>query len=254
MQDKLIERDRYDNSSREKLATLREHTYYTSLWDKSFPEYLLSPYKYYHETIKTISYANCKQLDLCCGDGIHSFTGAFEGAEVTALDYAEGSIEIAKKRSTELGVKVNFKVADVEKLSFDDEQFNLVTCASSLSYLESQPFISEVFRVLKKNGAFVCVDSFNYNPIYKLNRFVHYLKGERTFSTLKRMPDYQTITLINELFTHVEVNYFGIFSFLAPFLSKIFGTKKASNIIDQLDKRFSFLKKFAFKIVIKAIK
>ena len=49
--------------------------------------------------------------------------------------------------------------------------------------------LNEIHRVLKQNGIFICIDSLNENPIYKLNRYLHYLRGNRTKSTLKRMPD-----------------------------------------------------------------
>ena len=29
----------------------------------------------------------------------------------------------------------------------------------------------EIYRTLKKDGHFICVDSLNHNPIYRLNRF-----------------------------------------------------------------------------------
>jgi hypothetical protein len=36
---------------------------------------------------------------------------------------------------------------------------------------------------LKNKGAFIAIDSLNNNPIYRLNRYLHYLKGERSLST-----------------------------------------------------------------------
>ena len=87
-----------------------------------------------------------------------------------------------------------------------------------------------------------------------MNRYIHYLKGERTLSTLNRMPDITTIQILNSRFKSVPVNYFGIFSFLGPVFQKIIGDIKAKKIIDRLDNRMSFLKNQAFKIVLIAKK
>ena len=39
-------------------------------------------------------FKNPNLLDLCCGDGVYSFIGAINGANVIALDYSEKSIEV----------------------------------------------------------------------------------------------------------------------------------------------------------------
>ena len=71
-------------------------------------------------------------------------------------------------------------VADMEQLPFENESFNVVTCAGSLSYGDAEKVDSEIRRVIKPSGFFICVDSLNNNPVYRLNRFIHDLKKERT--------------------------------------------------------------------------
>jgi predicted methyltransferase MtxX (methanogen marker protein 4) len=67
--------------------------------------------------------------------------------------------------------------------------------------------------VLKKGDVFICIDSFNYNLIYRLNRYVHYLRGYRSYGTLLKMLNVNTIRLVKQIYTLVDVKYFGIFTF-----------------------------------------
>lgn len=108
--------------------------------------------------------------------------------------------------------------------------------------------------MLKKGGVFICVDSFNHNLIYRLNRYFHYLRGDRSYGTLLKMPNMNTIRLVKRIYTLVDVKYFGIFTFLAPALNIIFSPERVTTIINKLDYLFTYLKRYAFKIVIYATK
>lgn len=252
--DKLIEKERYNTSS--SLKKSDDNSFLRILGADNFESYIKPPYLLYNKLIAdlAISKSNIRHLDLCCGDGIHSLTSAMLGANVIAIDFAENSIKLARQRAELFNLNIDFQVGDVEQLPFDNESFDLVTCAGSLSYLNHTVFLKEVFRVLKPGGSFICVDSFNHNIVYRANRFIHYLRGQRTYSTLKRMPNQKLLTEINSQYEQFEVYYFGIFNFLTPILKKFFKSEKIVSIIENLDIKFSFLKKFSFKIVFKATK
>lgn len=256
MEDKHIEQERYNNFSESLLNIIeKEKVLLYELGPENSPLYLQAPYLYYHNLINQNTSESKKQLDLCCGNGIHSFTGAKNGAKVIALDYAEKSILICKKRAEILKLSVDFRTSDVQTLNdFVNEDFDIVTCAGSLSYLDSSIFFNEVFRVLKKGGIFICVDSFNHNPIYRLNRFIHYLRGRRSYGTLKRMPNMNTIIILNQIFTKVDVEYFGIFTFIAPLLKYFMSPEKITRTINKLDSILPCFKRYSFKIVISASK
>jgi ubiquinone/menaquinone biosynthesis C-methylase UbiE len=227
--DKIVEQERYNSSSKKKQTEVEQDSL-QKLGPDNFKDYLKPPYLFYHELIMDLASKreNLKHLDLCCGDGIHSLTSAQLGAKVIALDYAENSILLAKKRAKSHNVEIDFRTGDVESLPFEDSSFDLVTCAGSLSYIDHDLFLSEVYRVLKNGGAFICVDSLNHNFVYRVNRFIHYLRGQRTFSTLKGMPDSKLLNKIKSKYQGFDIRYFGIFVFTSPVL-KIFMSEKQIN-------------------------
>ena len=149
---------------------------------------------------------------------------------------------------------IQFLKGDAEDIQFPDNSFDVVTCVGSISYVPLEKFTAEVIRILKPGGRFIALDSFNHNPIYRFNRYLHYLKGNRSISTLNRMPTEKTLAYLEGQFQSLEKHYFGIFTFIAPLLSRFLRGAKAKKVIDYLDRKISFLKKYSFKIVIIAIK
>ena len=252
--DKLTEYQRYNKFSQNKLSSVSEDLLLT-IGAENFKPYLQSPYIFYEEILKNHINSNTTVMDLCCGDGIHSINLGYLSNHVIATDIAENSIEIAKLRAKALNINsIQFLKGDAEDIKFPDNSFDVVTCIGSISYVELEKFTAEVLRILKPGGRFIALDSFNHNPIYRFNRYLHYLKGNRSISTLNRMPSEKTLIYLEGQFQSIEKHYFGIFTFIAPLFSSFLGETKAKKVIDYLDKKVSFLKKYSFKIVLFAIK
>lgn len=252
--DKNKEQNRYNQSSKNKLSSLSKGQLKT-IGAKNFPPYLQSPYIFYKKLLKNHINSNTRVMDLCCGDGIHSINLGYLSNHVIATDIAENSIKIAKLRAKELNINsIQFLKGDAEDIQFPDNSFDVVTCVGSISYVELEKFTAEVLRILKPGGRFIALDSFNHNPVYRFNRYIHYLKGNRTISTLNRMPTEKTLAYLAEQFQSLEKCYFGIFTFIGPLLSKIFTKKTVKKIIDYLDTKMVLFKKNAFKIVLIATK
>ena len=140
----------------------------------------------------------------------------------------------------------------MEILPFDNEIFDIIACAGGLSYGNNKLVLDEIHRVLKQNGIFICIDSLNENPIYKLNRYVHYLRGNRTKSTLKRMPDRKLLQDYERKFGITKINYSGTLIWILYPLSKIIGYKITKILSDFFDKNLP--KWMSFKFIIEAKK
>ena len=253
LKDKSIERDRYE---RRAIRTLQ-----SSGGKKLGPDGALAaplalrrPHEIFEQRIRAAVGPNTDALDVCCGTGLFSLIAAGAGARVAASDIAEHNLELAKLRAARAGVRLETLVADAERLPLPDGSFNLITCSGSLSYVDLDPFLAEVRRLLRPGGRFVCIDSLNHNPIYRLNRSVQYWRGRRSKSTLMRMPTQATIAQIMARIGPGEVSYHGCFSFLATPARLVFGEERAARWLDSADDRLPWLKPLAFKFVLSAQK
>jgi ubiquinone/menaquinone biosynthesis C-methylase UbiE len=93
-----------------------------------------------------------RALDLGCGTGRHSLWLAAAGAEVTALDFSEGMLEIARAKPG--AERVRFVQHDLHTpLLFADNEFDLVVSGLILEHLrELDGFFAEARRVLRAGG------------------------------------------------------------------------------------------------------
>jgi len=248
-QDKEAETARYERRAQQKLLksqTLRLGEAGSTCVRKE----IRTPYIIYEALIKKYSNKGVRVLDLCCGDGIFSLVSALKQSSVTVTDIAPHNVELALCRAKHHGISLSGKVGDAEGLQFENNSFDIVTCAGSLSYLDHSKVFAEIHRVLKDEGVFICVDSLNHNPLYRFNRWIHCLLGDRTKSTLLRMPTMRVFDdFEREIGPVVCRSFHGIFSFLIPLLKPLLGASTTCKVLDYLDLSFPALCSQAFKFV-----
>lgn len=249
--DKEIEHDRYEARARSALDA--DGSPAKNAAEPSLPPALRAPYLRYAQCIReAIGGAQCSVLEIGAGTGEFSISALEMGASLVATDISESSLEVLRRR---LGDPANLetRVADMEALPFDDERFDVVLCAGSLSYGDNDTVMNEIYRVLKPGGRFVCVDSLNHNPVYRFNRWLHYRRGQRTRSTLERMPTMQLIAAYEKKFGHARVWYFGSISYLVPVLGLFLSPGRVAAICDEFDTACR-VSRSAFKFVMVAEK
>ncbi|MDM5247210.1 MULTISPECIES: class I SAM-dependent methyltransferase [unclassified Lysinibacillus] len=95
-------------------------------------------------------------LDAGCGEGYLSRKLAQQGAIVTAVDYSEKMLEIARERTQE-EVTIQYEYGNCEKLDFlADEQFDCIVSNMVLQDLENyKEALSEMYRLLKPNSTLI---------------------------------------------------------------------------------------------------
>ncbi|MGV4924087.1 class I SAM-dependent methyltransferase [Streptomyces sp. BHT-5-2] len=103
-------------------------------------------------------------LDIGCGVGSESVYLAGAGFDVTAVDIAPRAVERGRALAEVYGYTVDWHVADVLELPFEDRQFDAVTdrgCFHCLRAPERARFAEGIARVLRPNGLYVlrCVSS-----------------------------------------------------------------------------------------------
>lgn len=101
-----------------------------------------------------------KVLEIGCGDGtlwVNNCSQIPEGMELILSDVSEGMLRDARRRVHLENTKVLFEVMDAQKLSYKENQFDLVIANHVLFYCEDIGLVLQnVNRVLKKGGHFLC--------------------------------------------------------------------------------------------------
>ena len=245
MIDKDIEKHRYDN--RANIFLDSNNLYH---FDK-IPTYLNTPYQYYFHLLEEKS-GQSKLLEIGAGMGENTSSLLDMSFKVTSTDISSKSVEVMRNRFSKYS-NFSVEVADMEKLPFNNESFDVVCSAGSLSYGDNDTVLNEIHRVLKPDGVFIVIDSLNNNPIYRFNRYIHYLKGDRSKSTLIRMPTMSLIDKYTGKFGHAKVKFFGTITWAFPLLSKVLSEQALTKLSNLIDTRFN-IRGSAFKFVMMAVK
>lgn len=111
---------------------------------------------YVSEYLKNIDYN--KLLDIGSGTGyLINMLKDKEMAEFYGLDLSEEMINIAKSKNIE---NAQFILGSANKLPFDDDAFDIVTCIQSFHhYPYPNEAMREAYRVLKKGGLYILSDT-----------------------------------------------------------------------------------------------
>ena len=145
-----------------KLANVLYHDWeassYDEKWSISFDERCID---YARDRFEYIAgragwpYGNV--LELGCGTGFFllnlKLAGVVEHGHVT--DLSPGMVEVAQRNASRLGFEVEGRVADAERIPYDDGTFDLVVGHAVLHHIpDVEQSMREVLRVLKPGGRF----------------------------------------------------------------------------------------------------
>lgn len=194
---------------------------------------------------------NCQDkiaLDFGCGVG--EFTRKifnFKPKELFAIDISDVSIEKAKKNS--IGMDIKYSVDNCEKSNFNDEKFDLVYGSGIIHHLDTKICVSEIYRILKRDGKMIFIEPLGTNPIINLYRFL----TPRSRSSDEHPLIKKDFKTIKELFKNLSVRYYGLLTLLflpfykSPEKSKIF---KILSKLDQCLFKIKILRIFAWSVLI----
>ncbi|MDY0056519.1 MAG: class I SAM-dependent methyltransferase [Methyloversatilis sp.] len=94
-----------------------------------------------------------KVLDVAAGNGNATLAAARRFADVTSTDYVEALLEKARLRAAADGLAVQFRVADAERLPFDDASFDVVMSTFGVMFTpDHATAASEMLRVVRPGG------------------------------------------------------------------------------------------------------
>lgn len=118
-------------------------------------------------------------LDMGCGEGTRLSKLVGQGQKGMGIDISEKAIFLAKKKYPNL----DFRVGDLEKLPFSENEFDLVYSAFVFEHLDNpEKVLKEGIRVLKKGGRLlIAAPNFGApnraSPPFKGNRFLKLILG-----------------------------------------------------------------------------
>lgn len=126
------------------------------------PLHLLNPVRLNYISDQLHGLFGKKIVDVGCGGGILAESMAQSGAEVTGLDMAKESLNIAKLHALESGVQVNYQQATAEDFASQHHAtFDVVTCMEMLEHVPSPMSVVQACADLAKPGATLFFSTLN---------------------------------------------------------------------------------------------
>jgi ubiquinone/menaquinone biosynthesis C-methylase UbiE len=151
--DKLTESIRDYWNERIHDLEIARHPVGTKKFFKELEAYRFDKLDYLPRVVDFTGYRGKKLLEVGCGVGLDLARFARGGANVTGVDLAAVSIDLAKKNFAFQHAKGNLQVMDGERLQFDDASFDVVYAHGVLQYTaDIKKMIAEIRRVLKPGG------------------------------------------------------------------------------------------------------
>ena len=112
-------------------------------------------------------------LDIGCGGGILSEALSQKGANVTAIDLADGPLEVAKIRQKESKLDIRYEKKSTSELVDEGNKYDVITCLEMLEHVPDPAEIVKDCADLAKNGGHLFFSTINRN----LKSFVFAILG-----------------------------------------------------------------------------
>lgn len=245
---KVLERQRYDAAA----ARTLQSSLPALEGAAAAPAEFRAPYEDFEQQVRAIARPADVVLEIGAGEGAFSLAAAGQGRSLIASDISAMALGVARRRAERGGQTLLTVVADAERLPFRDASVHLVTSAGVLYCLDLAAVSAELRRVLKRDGAWVLVDSLDESPIYRFNRWLGYLRHRRTRLAVQNVPTTESLLTLRRHFGDVRIRYHGVLTFLAPLLKPLIGAEKAGAVVHGADRLLTGVKRWAFKVVVVA--
>jgi SAM-dependent methyltransferase len=237
------EKQRYDNRAKEELKMINNQKFL----QVSHSEFIDPIYDKWYELINNLIKPRASVLEIGAGTGTHTKVIFDTGADVTVQDISEISLKVLR---TKLKYDIETIASNMESIPINDCTFDFIVCCNVLSYGNPVMVNNEIYRLLKPGGSLLIMDSLNHNYIYRLNRRIHYYRGNRTKSTLKRVPSIQRIQEFSKRFESNMCFYFGSYYWIVIPLKFLLGQRIAFRFNEIFENiRPSGLSSFKFILV-----
>jgi SAM-dependent methyltransferase len=193
-------------------------------------------------------------LDFGCGIG--NFTKKvinFNPKKIVAVDISEEAIKKAKNNHNLNRKNIEFRVENCENLNLNSDSFDVVYGSGILHHLNLNKSLSELKRILRKDGKIIFIEPMATNPIINL-----YRKFTPNARTSDEHPfKLSDIEFIKSLFANVEVKYYGFLTLVCFLFYKEPEKSNLFQILKKMDEKIlnsRYFKFLAWSVLIKAKK
>lgn len=139
-------------------------------------------------------------MDVGCGTGNFSLKLAKLGYSVTGIDISDKMLEVARKKSAQAAVALDFFNMDACNLDFLDEYFDGAVSIAALEFIrDPTKALEEMFRVVKVGG-FVLVGTINrdskWGELYRSENIdQNSVYRHANFKTIDDLKEFRTESL-----------------------------------------------------------
>lgn len=211
----------------------------------------------YHKEILNLP-KNLRYLDLASGQAQHSKEIINHFDAIIFSEISNSAISFMQNKFKDKK-NVSVKKIDISKFALK-EKVEIITMASSLSYIDIDVFLNNIRNNLTPDGYFIFLDTLNSNLIYKIYRnILAFLNPSyRSIQVLKQLLNKESLSIIQSNFEDVKFSFHGNSIIIIFLISKLFPIKIRNNQVIYLiftifDRFFSFLPPYKVVGVCKAI-
>lgn len=214
--------------------------------DKEKYKYYFSNMKFYAVTGLSEDYKNAwldkrcspgkKIIDFACGNGENGIYAATCGAECVGIDISPEGVENANANAEKAGVSDHCKFIEMdgENMTFEDNVFDLGVEYGALHHVDLDKALSELARVLKKDGEMICVEALRHNPL------IHWYRKRtphlRTEWEVEHILGVESLDVMRKYFGRVNVRFFHLTSLALVPIRKTFLFRLLIPICNLMDK------------------
>ena len=128
-------------------------------------------------------------LDIGCGGGILSEALSQKGANVTAIDLADGPLEVAKIRQKESKLDIRYEKKSTSELVDEGNKYDVITCLEMLEHVPDPAEIVKDCADLTKNGGHLFFSTINRNSQWGVWSHFNDLNLESRVNLIHNLPE-----------------------------------------------------------------
>ena len=197
-----------EKNIREKEFHNKLHSKKNSRFENIFYKALSNLFDDFYDYLKN-HIKNKDVLDYGCGVGtITEKVINYEPKNISGIDISDKSISIAKKRSKELNLNIQYQVQNCEATTLSSESFDVIYGSGILHHLDLAKSTMELNRLLKINGSMIFMEPLGTNPLINLYRKL--TPGSRTADEHPFVT--KDFDFIKSTLGTVTVKYYGFIS------------------------------------------